>query len=107
MAATTAATPAVYIQPTRNGRTAAKLTRKESQLLEMLIRNAGRAVSRETLLTQVWGYGEGLKSRTVDVHIQRLRRKLPPETANSIKTIVRDGYCWLPEPARASGPAAS
>jgi DNA-binding response OmpR family regulator len=94
MAATTTATPA-------------RLTRKERQLLEMLIRNAGRSVSRETLLTQVWGYGDGVKSRTVDVHIQRLRSKLPPETANSIKTIVRDGYCWLPGAARASGPAAS
>ena len=107
MAATTTAGPAVDIQPPHNGRTPPKLTRKERQLLEMLIRNAGRSVSRETLLTRVWGYRDGVKSRTVDVHIQRLRRKLPPETANSIKTIVRDGYCWLPGAARASGPAAS
>lgn len=77
----------------------ARLTRKERQLLEMLIHNAGRSVSRETLLTHVWGYGDGVKSRTVDVHVQRLRRKLPPEAANSIKTIVRAGYCWMPEPA--------
>ncbi len=77
----------------------ARLTRKERQLLETLMHNAGRSVSRQTLLTHVWGYGDGVKSRTVDVHVQRLRRKLPPEAANSIKTIVRAGYCWMPEPA--------
>jgi DNA-binding response OmpR family regulator len=98
MAATTVAVPSKVVEP-QNGRFPflARLTRKEKQLLEMLVQNAGRSVSRETLLTTVWGYGEGVKSRTVDVHIQRLRRKLPPETANSIKTIVRAGYCWLPE----------
>jgi len=101
MAAMPSAAPVIPAELPHNGRVTAlaRLTRKERQLLEMLIRNAGRSISRETLLTTVWGYGEGVKSRTVDVHIQRLRRKLPPETANSIKTIVRAGYCWLPEPA--------
>ncbi len=80
-----------------------RLTRKERQLYETLLHNAGHCVSRETLLTSIWGYGEGVKSRTVDVHIQRLRRKLPPEAAGAIKTIVRSGYCWLPQ---ASAPAA-
>jgi DNA-binding response OmpR family regulator len=100
MAAMTFAAPEACAGVPQNGRFSglARLTRKERQLLEMLIRHAGRSISRETLLTTVWGYGEGVKSRTVDVHIQRLRRKLPPETANSIKTIVRAGYCWLPEP---------
>ena len=100
MAAMTILAPASIVEP-QNGRSSylARLTRKERQLLEMLVQNTGRSVSRETLLTTVWGYGEGVKSRTVDVHIQRLRSKLPPETANSIKTIVRAGYCWLPEPA--------
>lgn len=98
MAAMTIASPAAPVE-SKEGRFPflARLTRKEKQLLEMLIQNAGRSVSRETLLTTVWGYGKGVKSRTVDVHIQRLRRKLPPEIANSIKTIVRGGYCWLPE----------
>lgn len=73
------------------------LTRKERQLLDVLVHNPGRCISRETLLTRVWGYDAGARSRTVDVHIQRLRRKLPPETADAIKTIVRAGYCWLPE----------
>ncbi len=99
MAATIFVAPQTQAEPPSSRLScAARLTRKERQLLDMLIRNAGRSISRETLLTTVWGYGEGVKSRTVDVHIQRLRRKLPAETANSIKTIVRAGYCWLPEP---------
>jgi DNA-binding response OmpR family regulator len=98
MAATIFAAPPTQAEPgSSRPPCAARLTRKERQLLDMLMRNAGRSISRETLLTTVWGYGEGVKSRTVDVHIQRLRRKLPAETANSIKTIVRAGYCWLPD----------
>jgi len=46
----------------------------------------------------VWSYAEDAKTRTVDVHVQRLRRKLGSEAAASIKTIVRIGYCWLPDP---------
>ncbi len=78
-----------------------RLTRKERDLLAVLIQNPGKCVSRETLLRTVWSYSEGAKTRTVDVHIQRLRRKLGSEAAASIKTIVRTGYCWLPDtPAR-------
>ena len=95
----TAWPPTCFPMGTKDANMAALMTRKERQLLEALMRNAGRSISRETLLTTIWGYGDGVKSRTVDVHIQRLRRKLPPETAKSIKTIVRAGYCWLPEPA--------
>lgn len=75
-----------------------RLTRKEQALLEMLMNNTGRCVSRQTLLTAVWNYAEGARTRTVDVHVQRLRRKLGPH-ADALKTIVRMGYCWLPENA--------
>jgi DNA-binding response OmpR family regulator len=74
-----------------------KLTRKERDLLAVLIGNPRKCISRETLLRTVWGYGEGAKTRTVDVHILRLRRKLGPEHGNAIKTIVRAGYCWDPD----------
>ena len=99
MAATSFSTPLVSAGAPLNGHIPgrSRLTRKERQLLEMLVHNSGRCISRETLLTRVWGYGEGVKSRTVDVHIQRLRRKLPQDVADSIKTIVRAGYCWLPQ----------
>lgn len=84
----------------------ARLTRKERELLHILMQNAGRCVSRETLLRTVWNYSAGARTRTVDVHIQRLRRKLGREAA-AIKTIVRMGYCWFPEPDRLAegGPA--
>lgn len=77
--------------------TASRLTRKERELLAILMQNPGKCISRETLLKTVWNYADGARTRTVDVHVQRLRRKLGRE-ANSIKTIVRLGYCWFPEP---------
>jgi DNA-binding response OmpR family regulator len=55
------------------------LTPKEFDLLVVLARNRGRVFGRETLLQQVWGYDYLGDSRTVDVHIQRLRRKLEPD----------------------------
>ncbi len=81
----------------------ARLTRKERELLSILMQNPGRCISRETLLRTVWNYAEGARTRTVDVHVQRLRRKLGEE-ANSIKTIVRLGYCWYPDPESLSRP---
>jgi DNA-binding response OmpR family regulator len=74
-----------------------RLTKKERQLLSILIQNPGKCISREILLRTVWNYSEGAKTRTVDVHVQRLRRKLGAEGGASIKTIVRGGYCWFPE----------
>ncbi len=83
-----------------------RLTRKERELLTLLKQNPGRCISRETLLRTVWNYADGARTRTVDVHVQRLRRKLGGE-AQSIKTIVRLGYCWYPDPeALQATPAA-
>lgn len=84
----------------------ARLTRKEKELLSMLVQNAGRCVSRETLLRTIWQYSEGTRTRTVDVHVQRLRRKLG-SAADSLKTIVRQGYCWFPEGELAMAAGAS
>ncbi|MCS7043541.1 MAG: winged helix-turn-helix domain-containing protein [Bryobacteraceae bacterium] len=75
-----------------------RLTRKERALLEMLMDNPGRCISRQALLRTVWNYADDARTRTVDVHVQRLRRKLGPH-AEALKTIVRMGYCWLPENA--------
>ncbi len=77
----------------------AKLTRKESQLLGVLQQNAGRCLSRPYLLETVWGYRNGTKTRTLDVHVQRLRRKLGPEAAARILTVLRSGYAWLEDSA--------
>jgi len=53
------------------------LTAKEFGLLEHLLRNPGRVLTREVLLNHVWGYDYFGTTRTVDVHIRRLKQKLP------------------------------
>ena len=50
------------------------LTRKEYNLLALLVEHSGRIVPREALLMLIWGYGPGIRTRTLDVHIGRLRR---------------------------------
>ena len=87
-----------------------RLTRKENDLLEYLRRNAGKCLPRDVLLREVWGYRSGVKSRTLDVHVQRLRKKLPPEVGSRILTVFRGGYVWSASPAlsqRASSNEAS
>jgi len=64
------------------------LTIKEYDLLSYLIHNRGLALSRETLLEKVWGYSHLGHSRTIDIHIQRLRSKLDLNVA----TIFKYGY---------------
>ncbi|MCI8615562.1 MAG: response regulator transcription factor [Lachnospiraceae bacterium] len=70
--------------------TAVECTPKEYELLEVLIRNRNIALSREKLLDMVWGYDFEGGTRTVDVHIQRLRHKLHLE--NNIRTVYKPGY---------------
>jgi len=75
-----------------------RLTRKEAQLLALLRQNAGQCLSREFLLATIWGYQNGTRTRTLDVHIQRLRRKLGADGATRIVTVLRTGYAWQSEP---------
>jgi DNA-binding response OmpR family regulator len=76
----------------------ARLTRKESQLLSVLQQNAGRCLPRGYLLETIWGYRNGTRTRTLYVHIQRLRHKLGPEEAARILTVLRSGYAWTGGP---------
>ncbi len=73
------------------------LTYKEYELLKFLILNSGRVFSRETLLNRVWGYDNYAGTRTVDIHIQRLRNKLGGKTSTYIRTIRNVGYCFITE----------
>jgi DNA-binding response OmpR family regulator len=68
-----------------------KLTAKEFLLLQYLIQHRGRVLSRDLLLTDVWGYQYTGGTRTVDVHIRRLREKLPVLN-EAIETIKQFGY---------------
>jgi DNA-binding response OmpR family regulator len=68
------------------------LTYKEFELLKFLVQRPGRVFMRSTLLQEVWGYNFYGGTRTVDVHIRRLRAKLGPERENLIETIRGVGY---------------
>jgi DNA-binding response OmpR family regulator len=72
------------------------LTRKECDLLVLLVRNAGAIVSREELLMRVWGYRKEVRTRTLDVHIRRLRKHLSPYGVQYIETIFGVGYRFQP-----------
>lgn len=67
-----------------------KLTNREFELLEVLINNRNMALSREKLLDLAWGYDYYGDTRTVDVHITKLRKKLKLE--DTIKTVYKHGY---------------
>jgi DNA-binding response OmpR family regulator len=68
-----------------------RLTAKEFLLLQYLLEHRGRVLSRDLLLTDVWGYQYTGGTRTVDVHIRRLREKLPV-LGDAIQTIKQFGY---------------
>jgi DNA-binding response OmpR family regulator len=75
-----------------------RLTAKEYLLLEYLIRHRGRVLSRDVLLADVWGYQYTGGTRTVDVHVRRLREKLPI-LSSSLETVKQFGYKLLDPPA--------
>ena len=68
-----------------------RLTAKEFLLLQYLVQHRGRVLSRDLLLTDVWGYQYTGGTRTVDVHIRRLREKLPVLN-DAIETVKQFGY---------------
>ena len=67
------------------------LTAKEFMLLQYLLQHRGRVLSRDRLLADVWGYRYTGGTRTVDVHVRRLREKLPP-LVHSLVTVKQFGY---------------
>ncbi|MCS6873501.1 MAG: response regulator transcription factor [Pyrinomonadaceae bacterium] len=71
-----------------------KLTRKEFALLENLVKNSGRVATRQSLLDNVWGYSYFGDTRTLDVHIRRLRQKLG-DCSDCIETVVGVGYRFI------------
>lgn len=71
-----------------------KLTRKEFALLTHLIKNTGRVATRQQLLDNVWGYSYFGDTRTLDVHIRRLRQKLG-DCGGCVETVVGVGYRFI------------
>jgi len=76
---------------------AVTLTAKEFMLLEYFLQHRGRVLSRDVLLTDVWGYRYTGGTRTVDVHVRRLREKLPL-LATALTTVKQFGYKLLESP---------
>jgi two-component system response regulator RegX3 len=76
------------------GGTATSLPLKEFELLEMLLRNAGRVLTRMQLIDRVWGSDYVGDTKTLDVHVKRLRAKIEPDPANPrhIVTVRGLGY---------------
>lgn len=68
------------------------LTRKEFDLLRLLLKSQDQVVTREQLIQEVWGYAFQGESRTVDVHVRTLRQKLGP-AGERIETVRGVGYC--------------
>lgn len=73
-----------------------QLTRKEYDLLAMLVSYAGMIVPRSELLLRVWGYGDGIRTRTLDVHIRHLRKKLGVYADEYIETVFGIGHRFQP-----------
>jgi DNA-binding response OmpR family regulator len=73
-----------------------QLTRKEYELLATLVLNAGEVLTRGQLLWQVWNYSDQIRTRTLDVHVRRLRKKLGPYSDLYIETIFGVGYRFQP-----------
>ena len=73
---------------------AIRLTRREFELLRFLVENRNRVISRDRLLERVWGYDRLIETRSVDVHVGRLRSKLGA-AGRQIETVVGLGYRFV------------
>nr|WP_210732393.1 response regulator transcription factor [Cellulomonas denverensis] len=82
------------------------LTYKEFELLKYLVQHPGRVFTRAQLLQEVWGYDYYGGTRTVDVHVRRLRAKLGPEHEQLIGTVRNVGYRFDPPKDRRAADAA-
>ncbi|MFI9241416.1 winged helix-turn-helix domain-containing protein [Streptomyces sp. NPDC053086] len=96
--------PLVRIDPVRRAASVdgheLDLTYLEFELLAHLVAHPHRVHTRDQLVTTVWGYGHVGDGRTVDVHIARLRRKLGAQHRQTIQTVRRVGYKYIPPVGR-------
>jgi two-component system, OmpR family, response regulator MprA len=78
----------------RRGTRALTLTRTEYSILELFMRNAGRVVTRESLIESIWGGNSEIESNTLDAFVRLLRAKLEqPDEQKLIHTVRGIGYC--------------
>jgi DNA-binding response OmpR family regulator len=74
-----------------------RLTKREFELLRFLVENRNRVLSRDRLLERVWGFDRQVETRSVDVHVGRLRGKLG-HAGRQIETVIGMGYRFVEEP---------
>ena len=74
-----------------------RLTKREFELLRFLVENRNRVLSRDRLLERVWGFERQVETRSVDVHVGRLRSKLR-HAGRQIETVIGMGYRFVEEP---------
>jgi DNA-binding response OmpR family regulator len=90
--------------PAKNRRI--RLTEKEAAILKFLYRAGTRAVARQVLLNEVWGYNAAVTTHTLETHIYRLRQKIEPDPANARLLVTEGGgYRLDPEGLPAPAPA--
>jgi DNA-binding response OmpR family regulator len=77
---------------TRNG-AVINLTPREYALLELLLRNTGRVVTRQTILESVWGFNTDITENTLEAFVRLLRMKIDPHAPKLIHTVRGVGYC--------------
>ena len=88
--------PSAKLLSDPNGRRKVRLTEKETAILKFLYR-AGRAIGRDMLLGEIWGYSADVMTHTVETHVYRLRRKIERDPARAkILVTERGGYRLLP-----------
>lgn len=91
-------------EPMKNRRI--RLTEKEAAILKFLYRAGSRAVARQVLLNEVWGYNAAVTTHTLETHIYRLRQKIEPDPANARLLVTEGGgYRLDPEGVPAPVPA--
>ena len=89
--------PGVKLLTDQSGRKKVRLTEKETAILKYLYRAGERAIGRETLLGEVWGYNAGVTTHTLETHVYRLRQKIERDPARAeILVTEPGGYRLVP-----------
>ena len=83
--------PAAKLLLDNEKRKKVRLTEKETSILKYLFRAGDRAVSRDVLLNEVWGYNAGVTTHTLETHVYRLRQKIEPDPANARLLLTEQG----------------
>lgn len=83
--------PAAKLLVEKEGGRKVRLTEKEAAILKYLLRAGPRAVSREVLLNEVWGYNAGVTTHTLETHVYRLRQKIEADPSSAALLVTEPG----------------